>query len=93
MSERPIVSREWSEHAIVGDVGADAESIVFGLVLRGRGRAHLDDVTIEILGDAGMTNEPPRPLAGRGLENVTAFARLFGYVRHFHPSDQAANAE
>ncbi|MDX2008464.1 MAG: S41 family peptidase [Meiothermus sp.] len=30
-----------------------------------------------------------RPLEGRALENVTAFSRLLGYVRYFHPSDAA----
>ncbi len=31
-----------------------------------------------------------RELASRGLENLVAFTRLLGYVRHFHPSDEAA---
>ena len=34
-----------------------------------------------------------RPLSPRGLENLRAFARLFGYVRYFHPSDAAAAAD
>ena len=29
----------------------------------------------------------------RGLANLTAFAKLYGYVRFFHPSDQAAAAD
>jgi uncharacterized protein (TIGR03437 family) len=33
-----------------------------------------------------------RPLTGTALQNVVAFTRLFGYVRYFHPSDQAAVA-
>jgi C-terminal processing protease CtpA/Prc len=37
--------------------------------------------------------EPARPLTERGLENLVAFTRLLGYVRHFHPSDQAAAAD
>src|SRR5262249_6862845 len=37
--------------------------------------------------------EPPRPLTTRGLENLVAFTRLLGYVRHFHPSDEAAAAD
>lgn len=32
-------------------------------------------------------NEPARPLTARGLENLTAFTRLLGYVRYFHPGD------
>ncbi|HWM92500.1 MAG TPA: S41 family peptidase [Thermoanaerobaculia bacterium] len=34
---------------------------------------------------------PPRPLEGRGLDNLAAFTRLLGYVRYFHPSDAAAD--
>lgn len=39
----------------------------------------------------------PHPLSGplndRGLDNLVAFTRLLGYVRFFHPSDQAAAAD
>ena len=41
---------------------------------------------------AAPANEPPRQLTPRGLENLEAFTRLLGYVRFFHPSDQAAAA-
>lgn len=34
-----------------------------------------------------------RPLAGRGADNLTAFARLLAYIRFFHPSDEAAAAD
>ncbi len=37
--------------------------------------------------------EGPKPLSTRGLENLQAFARLFGYMRYFHPSDAAAAAD
>jgi C-terminal processing protease CtpA/Prc len=37
--------------------------------------------------------ESARPLTEQGLRNLTAFTRLLGYVRHFHPSDQAAAAD
>jgi C-terminal processing protease CtpA/Prc len=38
-------------------------------------------------------SEPFRPLTARGLDNLVAFTRLLGYVRFFHPSDQAAAAD
>ena len=38
-------------------------------------------------------DEPPRPLAARGLINLRSFARLYGLVRFFHPSDEATNAD
>ena len=37
--------------------------------------------------------ENARPLTEQGMRNVVAFTRLLGYVRHFHPSDQAAAAD
>jgi C-terminal processing protease CtpA/Prc len=37
-------------------------------------------------------NEPARRLTARGTDNLVAFTRLLGYVRFFHPSDQAAGA-
>ncbi len=40
-----------------------------------------------------MVAEAPRPLTRRGLTNVVAFTRLLGYVRQFHPSDEAAGAD
>jgi len=33
------------------------------------------------------------PLEGRALDNLVAFTRLLGYVRYFHPSDEAAWAD
>ena len=38
-------------------------------------------------------NAPARPLSATGLDNLTTFARLFGYVRYFHPSDEAEGAD
>jgi hypothetical protein len=34
--------------------------------------------------------EAPRLLTPQGLTNLAAFAKLYGYVRFFHPSNQAA---
>ena len=39
---------------------------------------------------AATGDVPPRPLTSQGLTNLTALTRLIGYVRFFHPSDQAA---
>lgn len=50
---------------------------------------------------AGSAAQQPFPVTparvstsqDRSLENLVAFSRLLGYVRHFHPSDQAANTD
>jgi hypothetical protein len=90
MDDRPVRQRDWSEAEIVGDVAADAKTIVYGLLLHGDGPAWLDDVRLDITDKVpAMAKESPRALTDRGRENLAAFARLLGYVRHFHPSDEA----
>ena len=42
---------------------------------------------------AATGDEPARKLSPQGLDNLAAFTRLLGYVRFFHPSDQAAGAD
>ncbi len=90
MMNRPITSDQWSEYEIAGTVADDAEVLNIGMLLRGKGKAWLDAVSIEDLGKVVLRADPPRPLTARGLDNLIAFARLLGYVRHFHPSDEAA---
>jgi len=90
MGNRPITSAQWHEYEIVGDVEDDAEVLNIGMILIGKGKAWLDAVSIEDLGKTIVRSDPPRPLTGRGLDNLVAFTRLLGYVRHFHPSDEAA---
>ena len=38
-------------------------------------------------------NTAARSFSAAGLANLTAFARLYGYVRYFHPSDESAGAD
>jgi C-terminal processing protease CtpA/Prc len=93
MGDRPIRSFEWKQYEIIGDIDDDASKINIGLMVFGTGTVLLDDVSFEVLGRAGVGAEPARPLTDRGLANLTAFCRLLGYVRHFHPSDQAADTD
>jgi C-terminal processing protease CtpA/Prc len=90
MMDRPITSGEWREYEIVGDVDEDAAVLNIGMILPGKGKAWLDAVSVEDLGKLVARSDPPRPLTGGGLDNLVAFTRLLGYVRHFHPSDEAA---
>ncbi|HEY3242013.1 MAG TPA: S41 family peptidase, partial [Phycisphaerae bacterium] len=93
MGDRPITDATWRDYEIMGDVAKDAETINLGCMLIGRGRTWLDAVSFEAIGEVGAGQEPPHPLEGRALENLVAFTRLLGYVRHFHPSDEAAAAD
>lgn len=89
----PVTSGEWASYEAVADIPKDAKVVETGLALVGDGKAFLDAASLEVIGEAGAGNEPARALTPRGLDNLTAFARLFGYVRYFHPSDQAAAAD
>ena len=58
---------KWQDASVVVDVAPDAEKLEVGFLLNEAGAAWFDDAAIELLGRAGEGNEPPRPLAGRGL--------------------------
>jgi C-terminal processing protease CtpA/Prc len=94
MNSRPVTSSEWKTYDIETSVGDDVSSMVFGVILFGPGTAWVDDVSLSILDEVHKDKlEPARPLTEQGLTNLTAFTRLYGYVRHFHPSDQAARTD
>ena len=94
MMSRPIMTQgDWQYFEIDGFVHADAERIALGLLVFG-GKARFDDASLTITGDVPETkDEPARAVSDAGLRNLTAFARLFGIVRFFHPSDEAAAAD
>ncbi len=92
MRDRPVTATAWTAAEIVGDVALDAERIVVGAwLLGGGGSLGLAQVSLETLGDTPVP-EAPRPLGPRGLRNLVAFARAYGYVRFFHPADAAEAA-
>jgi C-terminal processing protease CtpA/Prc len=93
LADRPILTKEWRDYEILGEVAGDAEKIDLELIFQGTGKAWFDAVRVEVVGRAGEGNEPARPLEGRALDNLAAFTRLLGYVRYFHPSDEAAAAD
>jgi hypothetical protein len=94
MGARPITSSEWQTYDIQAVAGRETARIGFGVAVHGPGKAWVDDVTLEAIGEVREEPpEPPRPLSPRGLVNVTAFTKLYGYVRFFHPSDQVAETD
>lgn len=89
-----ITSTGWSYYSIDVPVQADSLTIYYGFLLVTPGRAWVDDVTIDHLGDLrSEPPDPPAPLSDAGLANIVALARLAGYVRYFHPSDQASQLD
>lgn len=90
LGDHPVRSAEWTFAEVRCEVASDADSIVLGATLSMYGRAWFDDLKLDVLGGNGEGDEPARALDERGVENLCAFGRLLGYVRHFHPSDEAA---
>ncbi len=83
-------STAWQYVEVSAPVTSDVSSIVFNFLCNGSGWVWADDASLQ-----NITNTQPeaaRPLSAAGLENLTAFAKALGYVRHFHPSDAAAQA-
>ena len=94
MGGRPIFSPEWATYDIEADVPEDVARIVLGVMLFGPGNAWVDDVSLENTGEIRKDRtDAPRAITPRGLINLTAFTRLYGYVRFFHPGDQAARTD
>jgi hypothetical protein len=94
MASRPIMTQgTWQYFEIDGFVHADAEKVALGLLVYG-GKARFDDASLTITGDLPVsTDEPARAMTDAGVSNLTAFGKLYGIVRFFHPSDEAAAAD
>jgi C-terminal processing protease CtpA/Prc len=59
------------------------------VTLKERRAFDFEDVRLVVPPTVAILREAPRALEGRGLDNVVAFTRLLGYVRYFHPADEA----
>ena len=85
-----IETAAWQDYRTLVDVAGDATALDLVITAGSASTIRIDDITVRVLGAAGAGDEPPAALDGRGLDNVVAFARLYGLVRYFHPSDEAA---
>jgi len=92
MDDRPVLSEKWGHYEIIGMVADDAVTLNVGMMLVGGGMAWVDDADLAALPPGPNADAPARSLSPRGLQNLIAFAKLYGYVRHFHPSDPALAA-
>ncbi|HND18590.1 MAG TPA: S41 family peptidase, partial [Acidobacteriota bacterium] len=85
--------QDWQYIEVIAEVDDDAETLNFGILSIGDAQVWMDDASLEVVGDIISLKEPARPLTEQGRRNVMAFTRMLGYVRHFHPSDQAAEVD
>lgn len=93
MDDRPIVLNSWAYYEIEGYIDPDAEMINYGLLLKGSGKAWIDDISFTITDFTDNENLGPKELSPKSVENLMAFARLYGYARYFYPSNEAQNTD
>jgi uncharacterized protein (TIGR03437 family) len=86
-----ITANQWQYYQVSAPIAADGALIYFGVLNYGSSNVWVDDASLATLQDS--VPEAPRPLSETGLANLTAFAKVVGFVRHFHPSDQAAQTD
>jgi C-terminal processing protease CtpA/Prc len=87
----PVVNTDWKYCEIVGRIDEDAETINYGMLLSGNGRAWIDDASFEIIDVNIPSTEPASPLNEIGLDNIKAFIKLVGYIRYFYPGSELQN--
>ncbi len=94
MQATPIRTQgQWQHFEINGLVDAGAKQIAIG-VMALNGPIRIDDASFTVTGELPVIlTEGPRPVTPQGLRNLEAFATLFGLIRHFHPSAEAASAD
>jgi hypothetical protein len=71
MGDRPISSSEWGRHEITGAIDAGAQSLNIGIMSLGKGRAWLDDVSLEIV---------PRASEAETSAAREAIERLYAHI-------------
>ncbi len=89
MAQNPIVLREWKYYEIEGWISNGALYLNYGLLLFGNGKAWLDDVSIQILDSSEVHIDKPTPLSTQQTRTLIDFAKVYGLIRYFYPSDQA----
>lgn len=83
MQDRPIRVRDWQYFDITGNIDDDAKRINIGLMVFGKGKAWIDDVSFEVLGDVPGTpgfDVPP----SAAFDKLTEAAKLWAYAKYFH---------
>ena len=91
MRDRPIRSQEWKEYSITGPVAADAQGIVFGAIISGRGRFLIDGFRLSTTDSSGKST--PLLLLNGGLEDSDADGTPKSWETHSQDLDVRLQAD
>lgn len=89
--ERPLGGRRAKEYrtsVLTGMIDTDAVMINVSAMLEGNATAYIAEFSFESMDGALRADAPAAALSGRGVKNLAALAKLYGYVRFFHPTDE-----
>lgn len=87
-----VYDDQWQTVRLTVDLPADVENLGVWFLQSAAGEVQLDELRLRDAGPPGAGDRAPRATTARGLQNLAALARLYGVVRYFHPSDEAAGA-
>lgn len=88
-NEENITHQDWREYEIEALVPRDADNVKYGLVIKGYGKAFIDDVTFDVLQPPGTKLSKGKELTNRELENLKALANTYIPARFFNPTTEA----
>jgi len=90
--DNPIVFNTWEEYSLEYTPTIDAYSINIGLYLKGKGRAWIDNIEVEVV-DEIESIVTPSPISSSKAKDYLRFAKSYGYTKFFHSSDEVENLD
>lgn len=77
----------WHKKELTAIIPKDADELRFGFLLEGKSSLWIDAVSLNIIDPEGSIDLPPATLSEKVLPNLLSFAKLYGYLYHFYPSN------
>ncbi|GEM_PF-2613592 len=84
--EKPISSADWTYFSITLDIPQEAEIINYGFALKGSGTVFIDNANFDLILSDPKYYAPQSKLSETALDNLVAFAEIFGLVKYFYPN-------
>lgn len=84
--DKPITAAYWTRFSITLEIPADAETISYGFALKGSGTVFIDNANFDLVQSDPKFYAPPTKSSDTALDNLVAFAEIFGLVKYFYPN-------
>lgn len=81
-----ITDSSWQSYSITFFVPEQTNELRIGILLKGGGKLYADNFKIEIVQPKGAINEPAKKYSDIEIENLKAFANIYGYLNYFNPA-------